>query len=794
MSQLTHYFKGLFYVSLFCMIFSCQREINIDKQDLDQANVFQDDMSISPEFQEGKSIICLTDEMADKLGEDWNLNNISTRSSELADVFSSLGVKSVSRVFNMDPRFKKRYYKEGLHKWYTIEYDKSLPVTKASASLEKAPGIESVEPVRNKEFGSIQYNDPQLYRQYWLKNTSGVDINIDKVWEYYTKGRDNVTVAVMDKGVDLNHPDLSANVIPDSEHGSRNFMNIKSHVYPSIHGTLVAGIISAVNNNKIGVSSIAGGDFALGQKGVKIMSCQMLYSEGETNTSGSKGDMDVYRHAADNGTVISQNSWGYTFNSKNPEGYRKQQIEPALKKAIDYYIKYAGCDNDGNKLPDSPMKGGLVIFCAHNHNQPAGPPSHYEPIISVGGVDRNGQKASFSNYGDFVDICAPAVGVYSTIRYSQYQGQDGTSFACPQVSGVASLIVSYYAQRGDLTEALVKEALLQGASRTRARAALSKVGPLLDALGSFTYMDEHYGDFPAQVKEVSQDAWTGKVLSLSWKITSNTQNTKVKAFKYKLLMSKDKSLLENINLLDIPDGVIVKNFNTGNLDIGDKISVDIRDLDIDATYYYRLLALNYLDHYQDSENKIYEFFTKKNEAPIVIKKDDKKIVESVGQSFVLKLSDYVENPDDDELKVVSTNSNFYIQRDGDNLTIRSNNKTGLQKLSLRVSDIIDNTVEFSIDVFVKKSKEGDTKDKSSVVAEVFPTVVKDFLNIRSYSNDKKQTRIDIYSSLGVLIYSITKDMSVFEPEYLNIKTLPSGSYLLKVSYGDKVYTSKVVKI
>ena len=120
------------------------------------------------------------------------------------------------------------------------------------------------------------------------------------------------------------------------------------------HGTHVAGTVGARTNNNIGVAGVAGGDGTEGS-GVRLMSCQIFGGKNE----GGSGARAMY-YSANNGAVISQNSWGYVLKANITA------IPQADKAAIDYFIKYAGCDKDGNQLPNSPMKGGIVIFAAGN--------------------------------------------------------------------------------------------------------------------------------------------------------------------------------------------------------------------------------------------------------------------------------------------------------------------------------------------------------------------------------------------------------------------------------------------
>ena len=279
------------------------------------------------------------------------------------------------------------------------------------------------------------------------------------------------------------------------------------------HGTHVAGTISAVNNNGLGVASVAGGDHAAGIPGVQLMSCTIFSGHSAASDSGSG---NAIKWGADHGAVISQNSWGYSADS-NGDGrvspselssFKNWKIPSVLSKAVDYFIKYAGCDNAGNQLPDAPMQGGLVFFACGNDNIEYDVISTYEPIIAVGATNVSGGKASYSCYGDWVDIAAPggdgSYSVWSTLPskvadgYGRVQTTNGyggsswqgTSMACPHASGVAALLVSYFGGPGFTAEAC-RAYLLEGAGEVVG--GDKPVGRRLNALGAFEYGITHGG-------------------------------------------------------------------------------------------------------------------------------------------------------------------------------------------------------------------------------------------------------------------------------------------------------------
>lgn len=455
------------------------------------------------------------DEPTTRMVEEALAQGQPTKVSALEGLFEDLGICSLRRVFPDAGEWEPRTRKEGLHRFYYVEFNQDVPVTKAAGSLTEVPGIVSVTPqlpVRPRSF-----NDPYFSSQWHFYNTryQGVDINVTPVWEQFTVGRREVIVSVVDEGVNMNHEDLAGNVIPGypDGSGSYNFNNDTPTVVPTQgHGTHVAGVIAATSNNGIGVSGIAGGDAEKGIGGVRILSCQIF------DLYGAQPDIyQAIKHGADHGAVILQCSWGYSpdmdgdgfITDEETQLYRSFSIKdlPEYKAALDYFIKYAGCDNEGNQLPESPMKGGVAIFAAGNDNFDYDPLVSYEPLIAVGAFGATGNKASYSNYGDWLDIAAPGgdgkQGIYSTLLgNSSYGGADwqGTSMACPHVSGVAALLVSYFGGPGFTAEEC-RSRLLRGA-RANFFEGSRYIGKKLDAYGAFTV------DLDAPVA-APQLAWTG---------------------------------------------------------------------------------------------------------------------------------------------------------------------------------------------------------------------------------------------------------------------------------------------
>ena len=374
-----------------------------------------------------------------------------------------LGNVRMERTFPYAGKFEKRTREAGLDRWYDVWFDEETPLTKAALSLDKLPGVSEVEyrpktvrtfdnhvlyvasaPAASPMAETALFDDPQFKNQWHYYNpgtesgtTKGCDINVVPVWQDYTVGNPDVIVSIVDGGIDYEHEDLSANMWTDPDrpgevHGF-NFMDNSVNILKTSHGTHVAGTIAAVNNNGIGVCGIAGGDFKAGKPGVKLMSCQIFK---EDEDGGSRGASAI-KWGADHGAVISQNSWGYETLNYVP----KSDIA-----AIDYFNTYAGFDENGYQV--GPMAGGIVIFAAGNENRDFGAPGAYEGALAVASLGPDFFRAYYSNYGEWVNVAAPGGDyqkghqILSTLPDNKYGAMQGTSMACPHVSGVAALIVS----------------------------------------------------------------------------------------------------------------------------------------------------------------------------------------------------------------------------------------------------------------------------------------------------------------------------------------------------------------
>ena len=717
-------------------------------------------------------------------------DGVVTKSADLNSRLEELGVISLERVFPHAGPYEERTRREGLHRFYKVRFAETTPVTKAGESLSMVPGVVSVKPqwtIRKR----ASFNDPYFSRQWHYVNSSysGADINVQGVWDTYTVGSQNVVVCVTDEPVDPTHPDLKANLWTDGNgHTGYNFVrnSYDMSIRPEDgdgdvgHGTHVAGTISAVNNNGIGVCGIAGGDAANGIPGVRIMSCAIF-------SGTAKGHDDdaarALKWGADHGAVISQNSWGL-FADTNGDGkvssselaeYKKYDIDddPATKAAIDYFIKYAGCDNAGNQLPDSPMKGGLVIFAAGNENIDWDVYGMYDPVISVGASGISGSKASYSNYGTWVDIAAPggdgsssSNSIWSTLPtnvedgYTGYGGTywSGTSMACPHVSGVAALIISYYGGQG-FTADKAKEILFKGLGSTIGGSR--PIGKKLDALKSFE-LEGFVTEKPLSIGPSSLTMHAHETKEYTLKVHSADASATVECTPGSSALTYDAAS-RKVTIVG------------RNADPGDYKAVFVLRQSTDADYTLEFPYTILPNHAPKVNLGSYKY------EDVVVK----AIGTTTSKAKPSDLSSLFIDEDGEILETAVTVSGsdvLYIEESTDKINVVAL-AFGLGTVTVTATDGLGEQASFSFAVAVKNPAKANE-------AEVYPEVSSTEVYLWPAGNSLLKYTVTLYSENGVELGEFAENANIFKPIALDISSLAPGVYSATLS-ATGVKTSKV---
>ena len=328
---------------------------------------------------------------------------------------------------------------------YVASYSSPNEPFALAEELSRLPEVQYAEPwfIYPLAERTFTPNDP-LYPSQWALDT----VKAPAAWDI-TQGDSTVVVAIVDSGVEWIHPDLAANIWvnpgetgfdasgdkrsnnSDDDHNGYvddwhgwDFVGADYATYNpgttkgdndptptgsnNAHGTHVAGIVAAVTNNGIGVASIA--------PKCRILPVKVSADNDTRTADGSSYILAGYQgieYAARMGANIINCSWGGDGGSQ------------AEQDIIDFATQH----------------GSLIVAAAGNEGSDAFfSPASYRNVLSVAATDQNDRKATFSNYGDNIDVCAPGVSIYSTLFPSAYAQWSGTSMASPLAAGLVALV------------------------------------------------------------------------------------------------------------------------------------------------------------------------------------------------------------------------------------------------------------------------------------------------------------------------------------------------------------------
>lgn len=593
-------------------LIGCSRaEVEFDAET--QVKVY-DEIYPASIFQAGKVSIKVSDELVKELEANTDENGmvIPAQVKSMTSTLAQLGNVRMERIFEHAGRFEPRTREAGLHKWYYVYFDEEIALTKAGDDLKAIKGIELVEynpRIARPQYTKVQevegdenlpqieqtadmpFDDPRLGNQWHYYNNgsryyseAGSDINIFPVWQAGVTGNQEVIVSIVDGGIDYAHEDLADNMWHNPQQsGDRvygyNFVNGENgyQIYADDHGTHVAGTVAAVNNNGKGVCGVAGGNFAAGIPGVRLMSCQIFH--GDKAGDGAR----AIKWGADHGAVISQNSWGYVYDPQRPI----TAVPQYDKDAIDYFIKYAGYDENGNQ--EGPMAGGVVIFAAGNDDQPHGYPAEYEPAIAVAAIDAEFERAYYSNYGPWVDISATGGDsydnneVWSTTPNNKYAAYQGTSMACPHVSGIAALVISNMGGPG-FTNTQLRQILIDSFRNIDDHnpSFIGKLGTGL--INAELAVMGGGGEAPEQISDLYLETQSNNIL---FNLTVPRDPDSGKPVKVRIYYSKTS--FENIDYTSAE----YQEFEVGSVAAGSEMNGIVTGLEFSTEYYVVATALDY---------------------------------------------------------------------------------------------------------------------------------------------------------------------------------------------------------
>ena len=403
----------------------------------------------------------------DSHGSPASLNRrIASKLQSLAELNQRLGVGPAEPLLPLGVRKHRNLtthtaaLRDTIARTLKVRLRDGVRLQDALAAYRADPNVEYAEPNYLRYTSLTLPNDPRFPEQWALRNTGqsgglvGADIRAAEAWDT-ARGAPGVVVAVIDTGVDWNHPDLAGNIwvntaelagLPGVDDDANGYVDdVRGWDFVSVppdwvspdedpgprdndpmdfkgHGTHVAGIVAAVTDNATGIAGVSWYS--------KIMALRAGYADPEgSGLFETSDEVAAIVYAADNGAKVINMSFG---------GFEPSKTE---KTALDY----------------ASARGVTLVAAAGNDRCRCREfPAAYANVIAVAASDRNDNSARFSNFGPWIDVAAPGVDIPSTYPSGGYENLAGTSMAAPHVAGVAALLA---AQHPDFSPGKIRQAL-----------------------------------------------------------------------------------------------------------------------------------------------------------------------------------------------------------------------------------------------------------------------------------------------------------------------------------------------
>ncbi len=385
-----------------------------------------------------------------------------------------------------------------------------LTVAQAISRYHGHRAVEFIEPNYIVQASSVP-NDPNFGQLWGLRNTGqvpggvpGADIDAVQAWDV-TTGSQDIVVAIIDSGIDYNHPDLAENIfvnpgeIPgngmDDDHNGFiddihgwDFVNFDNNPIDDLgHGTHCAGTVGAVGDNGIGVVGV--------NWHVRLLPVKFLNAGGFGSTAGAIASIE---YATMMGVQVMSNSWG--------GGGFSEGLRQAIQNANDAGILFVAAAGNGAANTD------FIPNYPSNYDVPN--------VISVAATNAADVKAGFSNYGVLtVDLAAPGVEILSTTPGNTYSLFSGTSMATPHVAGALALVLARFP---GITASSAKTLLLNTVEHLPSLDGLVLTGGRLNAARALAGLDSIP---PDPVADLSAVGTGSNRVELDWTATGDDGGT-----------------------------------------------------------------------------------------------------------------------------------------------------------------------------------------------------------------------------------------------------------------------------